>query len=81
MLFNVFLERIMTDALDGHVATISIGMINLRFADDIDRFACSETEFRQLVSRLEIASKDYGIEISGEKTKLMTNNIYLPVCM
>ena len=28
----------------------------------------------QLVSRLERASKDYGMEISGERIKLMMNN-------
>ena len=39
-LFNIFLERIMTDALDGHAGTVSIGgrpLTNLRFADDILR--------------------------------------------
>ena len=38
-LFNIFLERIMTDTLEDHVGTISIGgrtIKNLRFADDID---------------------------------------------
>ena len=35
-LFNVFLERIMTDALEDHQGTVSIGGIitNLCFADD-----------------------------------------------
>ena len=63
MLFNVLLERIMTDALDGHVGTVNIverKLTNLRFADDIDGIAGSDTNFRQLVSRLERASKDYG---------------------
>ena len=38
-LFNIFLERIMTDALQDHEGTVSIGgrmIINLCFADDID---------------------------------------------
>ena len=38
-LFNIFLERIMTDASDDHEGTVSIGgraITNLRFADDID---------------------------------------------
>ena len=63
--------------LDGHVDTVCIGgrqLTNQIFADDIDGHAGSETELRQLVSRLERASKDYGIKISGEKTKLMTTN-------
>ena len=71
------LEGIMTDALGGHVGTVSIGgkqLTNLRFAYDIDGLVGRETELRQSVSRLERASKDYGMEISGEKTKLMTNN-------
>ena len=38
-LFNIFLERIMTDALEDHEGTVSIGgrtITNLHFADDID---------------------------------------------
>ena len=38
-LFNIFLERIMTGALEDHEGTVSIGgrtITNLRFADDID---------------------------------------------
>ena len=45
------------------MSTVSIGgrqLTNLRFADDIDGLAGSETKLRQLVS--------------VEKTKLMTNN-------
>ena len=42
----MFLERIMTDALD-HEGTVSIGgrtITNLRFADDIDGLAGEEEE-------------------------------------
>ena len=38
-LFNIFLERIMTDGLEDHEGTVSIGgrtITNFRFADDID---------------------------------------------
>ncbi|KAK2189626.1 hypothetical protein NP493_101g08036 [Ridgeia piscesae] len=41
-LFNIFLEIIMTDALNDHEGTVSIGgrnITNLRFADDIDGLA------------------------------------------
>ena len=41
-LFNIFLERIMTHALEEHQGTVSIGgrtFTNLRFADDIDGLA------------------------------------------
>ena len=65
-LFNIFLERIMTDALEDHQGTVSIGgrtITNLRF-----------NELVSLVDRLDKTSAAFGMEISAEKTKLMTNN-------
>ena len=47
---------------------------NLRFADDIDGLAGQEEEVAKLVQRLDKAFTAYGMEISAEKTKLMTNN-------
>ena len=47
---------------------------NLRFADDIDDLAGGEKELANLVQRLDKASTVYDMEISAEKTKLMTNN-------
>ena len=76
-LFNIFLERIMTDALGNHQGTVSIGgrtITNLRFADDIGGLAGDEQELANLVERLEKTSTSYGMEISAEKTKLMMNN-------
>ena len=76
-LFNIFLERIMTDALEDHEGTVSIGgrtITNLRFADDIDGLAGEEEELTNLAEHLDKASIAYGMEISAEKTKLMTNN-------
>ena len=67
----------MTDALEDHEGTVSIGgrtITNLRFADDIDGLAGEEEELSNLVERLDKASTAYGMEISAEKTKLMTNN-------
>ena len=46
-LFNILLERIMTDALEDHAGIVSIGgrtITNLSFADDIDGLAGTETE-------------------------------------
>ena len=63
-LFNVFLERIMTDAFEDHQETISIGgktITNLRFAGDIDGLAGSEQELENLVRQLDISSTAYGM--------------------
>ena len=46
-LFNIFLERIMTDALEDHEGTVTIGgrtNTNLCFADDMDGLAGEEEE-------------------------------------
>ena len=67
----------MADALEDHEGTVSIRgrtITNLRFADDIDSSAGQEEELAKLVERLDKASTAYGIEISAEKTKLMTKN-------
>ena len=76
-LFNIFVERIVTDALEDHEGTVSIGgrtITNLRFADDIDGLTGVEEEVAKLVEHFNKASAAYGMEISAEKTKLMTNS-------
>ena len=80
-LFNIFLERIMTDTLENHEGTVRIGgrtINNLCFADDIDGLAGEEEELAKLVERLDKASTAYGMEISAERTKVMTNNTVAP---
>ena len=55
-LFNIFLERIMSGALEGHGGKVSIGdrnITNLRFADDIDILAEEEQELEALVESLD----------------------------
>ena len=67
----------MNYALDDHEGTVSIGgrtITNLRFADDIDSLEGEEEELANLVERLDKTSTAYSMEISAEKTKLMTNN-------
>ena len=74
-LFNIFLEKIMTDALEDHEGTASLGaraFTNFRIADDIDGLAGEEEELAKLVERLDKASTAYGMDISAEKTKFMT---------
>ena len=67
----------MTDALEDHEGTVSIGgrtITNLRFAANIDGLAGEEEELANLVEHLDKASTAYGMEISAEKIKLMTND-------
>uniref|UniRef100_A0A8C2JTE1 Reverse transcriptase domain-containing protein n=1 Tax=Cyprinus carpio TaxID=7962 RepID=A0A8C2JTE1_CYPCA len=77
-LFNIFLERIMADALEDHEGTVSAGgrtILNLYFADDIVGLAEKEEELANLVECLDKISTFYGMQINAEKTKQMTNNI------
>ena len=79
ILFNIFLDDIMTHALDNYNGTISMGgggrqITNLRFADDIDGITGEENELTKLVHNLDTAAAKFGMEISAEKTKIMTNN-------
>ena len=77
VLFNIFLENIMQDALKSHKTTITIGgrpLCNLRFADDIDLIGKSESELQQLTTKLEESAGAYGMEISAEKSKVLVNN-------
>ena len=67
----------MTDALEDHQGTVSIWgrtITSLRFADDIDGLAGKGEELASLVDRLNKTSTAFGMEISAENTKLMTNN-------
>ena len=69
-LFNIFLERIMSDALEEHDGKVSIGgrnITNLRFADDIDALADKEQELEALVESLDKICTRY-MESSAEKT-------------
>ena len=75
-LFNILLERIMSDALEEHDGKVSIGgsITNLRFADDIDALAEEGQEQEALVESIDKTCTRYKMEISAEKTKLMTNS-------
>ena len=69
---NIFLERIMCEALDDHEGSASIGarlITNFRFADDIVENAKEEEAACVLVDRLDTTTTRYKM-----KTKVMTNN-------
>ena len=72
----------MTESLNDHEGTVGIRgrtIANLRCADGIGGLAREEEELAKLVERLDKASTAYGMEISAEKTKLMTNIERTPV--
>ena len=76
-LFNNFPERIMSNALEEHEGKVSLGgrnITSLRFADDRDALAEEEQELVALVESLDKTCTRYEMEISAEKTKLMTNS-------
>ena len=78
-LFSIFLERITSDALEEHAGKVSIGgrnITNLRFADDKDALSEEEQELEALVESLDKTCTKYKMEISAEKTKVMTNSAY-----
>ena len=73
-LFNIFLERFMSDALEEHDGKVSIGgrsIINLQFANDIDALAEEEHELEALVESRDKTGTMY--KIGAEKSKLMIN--------
>ena len=59
-LFNIFLEWIMSDAVEEHDRKVSISgrnITNLRFADNIDALAEEEQELEALVESLDKTSQ------------------------
>ena len=73
-LFNIFLERIMKDALEDHEGTVSTGgrtITNLRFADDIDGLTGEEEELANLVEHLD----------KRDTIDALPCHIHLPVCL
>ena len=67
----------MSDTLEEHDGKLSIGgrnITNLQFADDTDALAEEEQELEALVVSLDKTCTRYKMEISAEKTKLMTNS-------
>ena len=67
----------MCEALDDHEGSVSIGgrlITNFLFADDIVVNAEEEEEAGVLIDRLDRTTTRYQIEISPDKTEVMTNN-------
>ena len=62
----------MNEALDTHIRTVNIGgriITIIRFADDIDGLAGSESELNSLIRKIDFTSRAYGMEINATKTQ------------
>ena len=73
----MLIERNTLETLNDHNISISIAgrpIRNLRFTDDIDLMGGSNGELQDLANRLVDRARTYGIEVSTEKSKLMTNS-------
>ena len=71
-LFNLFLERIMTEALENALPGVNVGgrpLKDLRFADNIALLATNEQDLQNNTSSLNRTAQKYCMEISKEKTK------------
>lgn len=74
LLFNIYGEWIMRKALEGWNGGITLGgrkISNLRYADDTTIIASSEEELTELFQKIEDISKDVGLQINKNKTKVM----------
>ena len=77
ILFNLFLEKIMQETLHDHHTSISIGgrpICNQIFADDIELMGGSNGELQDLTSRFVDRATAYGMEVTAEKNKIMSNS-------
>ena len=77
ILFNLFLERIVQEALCEHHTSICIGgrpICSLHFVDD-DLEGGSSGELQDLSNRLIGRATAYEVEVSTEKSKIMTNSM------
>ena len=74
---NIFLKQIMSDALEEHGRRVSIdgrNITNLEFADGIDAQSEEEQELEALLESLDKTCTRYKMEISAEKTRLVTDS-------
>ena len=77
LLFNLFLEEIMSETLENAEEGAVIGgrkIARLQFVDDIALLGNTKEEVQDLTARLNRTSKRFGMIISTEKTKSMQFN-------
>ena len=72
---NLFLQKLIQEILhDHHASTCGRPLCNLRFADDIDLIGSNNGEIKNFTNRLIYRARAYEIEVSIEKSKIMTNS-------
>lgn len=74
ILFNIYSEHIMRIVFDDWQGGITIGgrkISNLRYADDTLILAASSEELEYVMNRLDTVSREYGLRINAQKTKVM----------
>ena len=74
LLFNIYAENIMREALEDWDGGISIGgrmITNLRYADDTTLIAETKNDLIEIMERVKLASEKAGLYINVGKTKVM----------
>ena len=75
LLFNIYAEKIMRDALELWEGGVRIGgqtFSNLRYADDTTLLANNEEEIKAILTRVKSASETAGLFLNISKTKILT---------
>ena len=78
IIMRMFLEKIMQETLHDHHTSISIdgrSICNLRSANNIHLTGSSNDEPQDLTNRCMDRATAYGMEVSTEKSKIMTNSM------
>jgi hypothetical protein len=74
LLFTVYAEAMMAEAMEGVKEGIKVGgklLNDVRFADDQGMVAGSERKLQEIIYRLNVTSEQYGMKINAKKTKVM----------
>ena len=75
LIFNIYAENIMREALEEWESGISIGgriVTNLRYPDDTTLLAGTKEDLTELVERIRRANEKAGLYLNVGKTKVMT---------
>ena len=74
LLFSIYVERMMMEAMDGSKQGIKVGgqlVRDVRFADDQAMLDETESGLQIVMDRLSHTAEDYGMKINVKKTKVM----------